>query len=369
MTPAIRALLLAPQNNSAALFKKMARPDMPLPAFIEGWSVTDFNGGTGGTPPAVGAPLDSAGQSIVEYTVSGTAGDSALTISAGTASYGSGTWGGVIQHDDGTYGIYTISNLVAASCDIYPALRATCTGRTLRNNASPSDTTHKTEPFFKALARSIYARSKGNAYRLRYVSRWAAQSGASAEWSPTGGAIANNLTIFPTTVPVITGGALSGQWVGRGSRWMSVLVTSPYTGKGATKTFSIGGQAGFMEAFVACGSSAASPQFASFTVKLVIDDVTISEVTYAATTGLNRIIVPFSGGQSAVLTITRAAEEVGSFRIYVGDVTFWVYDRAETWTDPVIDKDAKTVVIGDSWTTEYSNAIGTELEVAMAASG
>jgi hypothetical protein len=359
MTPAIRALLLAPQNNSAALFKKMARPDRPLPAFIEGWSVTDFNGVAYTPPPASGASLDAMGHAIVEYTVTGTAGDTTLVISAGTASYGAGTWGGVILHDNGTYGLYTISSLDADSCVVYPPLRANCTGTTLRNNSSTVNTAHMTEPYYKALARSVYARSKGNAYRLRYASKWTAQNGVSTDWTPTGGATAGQVLMFSGVAPVFTSGALNTTWLGRGAKWLSVLPASTYTGKGVTKTFSISGQAGFMEAFVACGLTSASPQFASFTAKLVIDGVTISDVTYAATTGLNRIVVPFSGGQSAVLTITRAAEEAAGYRIYVGDVTFWTYDRAETWTDPVIDKDAKTVVIGDSWTTYYTNVLGT----------
>jgi hypothetical protein len=345
----------------AALYIAMADASQPLPGFIEGWALNSFNGIDNSAPTAAGIPADSIGQLDLEYTVSGAAGAASLTISAGDQSKGTGQWGGVIQHDDGTYGLYTVNSLAAGVCSMYPALRATVTAQTLRNSGGAVNGQHYTLPGYKALARSIFARTKGDCYRNRYVAKWTAADGAKADWTETGGMTSGQFSFSTSNASTTLG------WTGRGNKAIQGTPTSPYTGKGLTKTFAIGGAGGFMEAFVSCWKTPEG--FAPFRVKLVIDGVTISNASYDSNSGLKRVIIPYSGGTSAVLTVTRDDETAGGYSLRIGDVTFWSYDRAETWTNPVIDKNANVVVLGDSWSAFYANGLGTELQAAITGAG
>ena len=88
-------------SGKVPLLDQLMNPSLPLPAFIDGWDTANF-GYWMRAPTASGISTDTMSQLKLEYTVSGSAGSSSLTISAGDQSKGTGNWMGVIQHDDGS---------------------------------------------------------------------------------------------------------------------------------------------------------------------------------------------------------------------------------------------------------------------------
>ena len=153
----------------AALFANLSDPTKPMPSFIEGWAQNSFHGVAFESPTAAGIPLDTMSNTLLEYTVSGVAGASTLSISLGDQTKGGGTWGAVVQHDNGTYGAYTVSALGAGVCTVHPNVRSVITNKVLGNLGGSPLGQHLTERGYKALARKIYATSLGSGYRMRYA--------------------------------------------------------------------------------------------------------------------------------------------------------------------------------------------------------
>ena len=161
------------------------------------------------------------------------------------------------------------------------------------------------------------------------------------------------------------------------SRGRRVMVAAPSVapvGKGLTKTFALGGATGFLEAFASNGNFGPPPGgFSPFRVQVVVDAVSLLDQTFTENDGLQRILVPYTNGTSGTITFTFTDPAVifpGG--IMVGDVTWWAYDRARTWTDAVIGPNERLVIIGDSWTAFYpatangvDGVLGTEIKAAM----
>lgn len=367
-------------DTPTALYQALADPILPLPSFIDGWTMGDLCGIRCEAPTAAGIPADSMGALQLEYTVSGAAGAASLAISAGDESKGTGIWAGVIQHDDSTYGFYRISSLAAGACAIYPNLRATVTAKTLRNVGGSVNGQHWTEPAYKALARRIFAATRRGGYRARYAAKWDSLTGVKADWTNTGGLLSGQYAMA-TVNPYIsyTSVRSNGAWVARGRTIIRATPAAPYTGKGLTKSFALGGHAGVLEMFVSAAriDAAAGGGFYPFRVVVTVDGVGILDQTYTENDGLKRILLDYPAGTTGAITVTAADEtwSATSTGIYIGDVIWWTYDRLGiTWTNPVIDKNVKTVVIGDSWTTFYpaggsgvDGVLGTELQAAMTA--
>lgn len=374
-------ILLALQNPTA-LYTALADPLLPTPAFIEGWALNSFNGVAFPAPATTGIGLDSMSQLLLEYTVSGAAGASSLTISAGDQTKGVGSWSGVIQHDNGTYGLYGITALAAGVCTVFPNLRAVVTSKTLRNLGGTVNGQHYTEPGYRALARSIFATTRTSAYRNRYAAQWRAATGLKSDWAYV--STASNQDNLANINNVLLNGRAINSWVSRSRKVLTQNTASPFTGKGRSKTFTLGGATGFLELFACCAdiTATANGGFYAFRVQVVVDTITLHDVTYAENDGLQRIVVPYTAGTNATITIT-FADEAGVFpgkNLIIDSATWWAYDRTPqgfAWTDSVIDKNVKTVILGDSWTAYYpatgggvDGVLGVELRAAIvAASG
>lgn len=363
-------------GNSTAQFKALCDTYKPLPAFIEGWALNSFMGVSyAGVPTNTGLPTDSEGERLLSYIVTGVAGASTITINSGDLAKFVTYTGMVVTHDDGTYGLYTITNLVGSVCTVFPNVRSTITSKTMTNFGGSANGQHLTELGYKALARKIYATDRKSAYRMRYAAKWKARTGLAADWTAVGG-IGSQFSMSTVNPALVSDGSNRSvySFCARGKTIMAAWPSSSPSGKGVTKTFSLGGNSGFLEAFASCAKFQASPNlFFSFRCVVVVDGVTLLDQTYTENDGLQRIIVPYTNGTSGTITFTITDATVhypGGLNI--GDITWWAYDRTPSgyaWTDSVIDKNAKTVVIGDSWTARYSNVLGTELQAAMIADG
>lgn len=355
-------------------------PSDPMPSFVDGWGRNSWHGIGQYSPSASGIPTDSMLALDLEYTVSGTQNASTLTISAGDQSKGGGDWGGVIMHDDGTYGLYTITSLSGGTCTVFPNVEKTITNKTLRNLGSGINGQHYTEPGYRALARHIFRTTRSSAYALRYAAKWDSQTGEATDWTVYGGMGANEYSISAKNSWVGLGNKESGATTSRNRRTMACFPASASAnGKGVTKTFSLGGNSGFLEAFVSRVEPNGPYGFAPFRVVVVVDSVTLLDQTYTANAGLQRIVVPYSNGNSGAITITCASNESNDYPLNVDTVTWWAYDRVPSgwsWSDSVIDKNAKTVILGDSWTVYYPDGgsgsdgvLGVELQAAMTEAG
>lgn len=352
---------------------KLSNPDQPTPYFIDGWTSGDFAGFNMANPDGVTSlPTDSMLQPILEFNVTGTAGTQTLTVNSGDESKGQGNWAAVIQHDDNTYGAYMVTALDSSSCTIWPNLRADVTAKTMRNMGGSHNGQHYTEPGYKALAHRIFKATKADAYRVRYVDAWNAQIGLASDWTPVVGGTLSMMTINN----VIANNSARSRWafVSRSRRVMRSANQAPHTGKGATKTFALNGNSGMLEVFVSRADITAAGNLHSFKVVASVDGTPFHDQTYTENNGLVRVFVPFPAGSVGVVTVT-ATDEAGE-AIWHDDVTWWVYDRLETWANRAIDINAKTVVYGDSWTTFYPSApmqidgiLGRELQSLMAAAG
>lgn len=374
---------LAYLDTPRSLLEALSDPLLPTPYFIESWTSRDFAGFNMRNPDGVGSlPVDSMSQPILEFTVSGSAGSQTLTISAGDESKGQGYWAAVVQHDDNTWGCYMISSLGSGTCTVWPNLRADITAKTLRNLGGSVNGQHYTEPGYRALAGRIFRATRADAYRVRYVDAWNAQTGLATDWGVVGGLGTNQRSISIANNYIHRGRALSA-FISRSRRFIGSGPTSPRQGKGLTKTFALQGRSGMFEAFASRPniSNTDSSAFYPFRYVAEVDGVPFHDETYTESDGLVRIFKAFPAGNIGTITITPTTDDPAG--VIHDDVTWWVYDRlaggndgTDVWTSRVIDTNAKTVVYGDSWTTFYETTpmqadgvLGRELQALMTAAG
>ena len=332
----------------------MLDPSQPTPYFVEGWAANSFHGQHYNVPAGYAAlAADSEGEKIYTVNVTGAANATSLTGTFDTAQ--SGSWSCSILHDDGTYGIYTVSAIAAGTITISPGLRAAATAKPLASLGGTLYGQHYGLQGYKALARKIFATTKGEGYRNRYVRRWAAASSPKEDWGRLvigDGAVTNGLrNAFPNA-------AGSSYWYARGTKQ---ICFGPFAvvGYGLTHTASLGGRTGYLETFVSAGEAAGAVR-----VEVLIDGVSVYDQTF---TELRRVVVPYAAATTGLLRVTIAAAV--STNPTIGDTTWWAYDRTETWTDPVINKNKNVVVMGDSWSARYSGGLGQELQAAITEAG
>lgn len=337
------------------LYAGLMSPSLPTAYFVEGWAANSFHGQTFAIPEGyAGLSADSEGGKIYTVNVTGSAGATSVTGTFDTNQTGS--WSCTILHDDGTYGVYTASGVTSGTLNIQPPLRATTTAKPLASLGGEFLGQHYGLQGYKALARKIYATTKREGYRNRYRSAWIAASGEKEEW---GRIIVSAGAIDAVPSNSFVNAAGKSYWTGRGVRKLN-LGPFAVAGYGVTHTASLGGSSGYLEAFVSSGTAAAG----AVRVEVLIDGVSQYDQTF---TELRRVIVPYTNATTGLLRITIAASV--STQPTVGDVRWWAYDRSETWTDPVIDKNKNVVVLGDSWSARYSGGLGAELQAAITAAG
>lgn len=344
MTPAVRQIVLG-------------RPSIPFAYFIEGWAANSFNGQHTGVPTGIASlPSDSEGAQFLELEVTGVATDTTLSGSGFDTVNGAGTWACVILHDDGTYGIYTASGITATTIAIAPALRADVTAGTLTSLHGSLNGQHYVEPGYRALGRHIYAQTKRSGYRQHFASKWQAQTDLKEPWVGVGGLTAAGISISVANAFGNTG--YGSYWMGRGTRRLFFIAS--VVNRGVRYSVSnLGGRDGHLEIFVGIRSGTDPLR--------VIVNVDGVELLNETATYFKRFVAPFTAGQSGYVEVL--CTTTNSVEAFIGDAPWWVYDRNETWTDPIINKNEKVVVIGDSWTTRYSAALGDELEQAMTDDG
>lgn len=337
----------------------LSDPNKPLPCFIECWASNSFHGQQFGVPTGVaGIAADSEGERIFTATVSGATNDTQVTGAGFDNTNGTGSFAVAILHDDATYGIYTASGVTATTINISPALRATTTSKALAALGGTTNGQHIGQLGLKALARKIFATTQSSAYRIRYADRWRpGPRDHAGGWFGVGGQSSGSFNFDFRANQWVSAGAGS-YFHARGKRSFQF---NPGTtnGRGVDRTVALGGLSGYCEAFVGIQSGSGT-----MNVTVTVDAVPVYNQNITA---LTRVIAPFTNGVSGNIAITLSG--VTNALPAVGDVTWWVYDRSNTWTNGVIDKNDTVVVVGDSWSTRYTSVLCTELQQAMTDAG
>ena len=368
-------------SGKVPLLDQLMNPSLPLPAFIDGWDTANF-GYWMRAPTASGISTDTMSQLKLEYTVSGSAGSSSLTISAGDQSKGTGNWMGVIQHDDGTYGIYAISSLAAGVCTVFPNLRAAVTNQTMTNAGGTVNGQHFTQPGFAALANRVFNTTRRMGYRNRWIAQWRGPTGTKTDWTNIGGLGSGQYAMGTLNNIISESSVRSYQaFVSRARTVLTATPTSPRTGKGVSRSFDLNGKSGVCEVIASCAfyAAGAGAGFWPFNVTLKVDGTEFYNHTFTENDGLVRILQDFPAGTTGQAILTFSDDTPTSLaNLVVDSVTWWVYDRTPVgwaWSDSVIDKNANLVVIGDSWTTFYPNLssvdgiLGRTLQALMTGAG
>lgn len=342
-----------------------------------------FNGASYGTPSGIASWTDGEGQ----LTVTGAAGATSLTINSVVigviANYGNsaateGMWGCVIQHDDGTYGLYSAYNAIAGSVSIVPALTKAATSKGLWNLHDSLNGQHLTTYGYKALAR----------YVSTAVCRDGLRNKAQAQATYTGARVFNG-TPFALVGGLTTGGFLSGTTMFKGLFYASALnldsiasnatryngsgrkyythstvactaVGAETAGQGVSHTVDLKGQSGFVDVTVGIIGQKDSGTLASRVAVAVTVDGVLLSTTYV--TGMQRVSVPFYNGRTATITFTLETSAVTAFAI--GNLNWFVYDNVMGAESLVIKPKSKIVLLMDSWGVQHSNAFATELATA-----
>lgn len=347
-----------------SLYEQLTDPSKPMPWFVDLWRTDEF-GFYMPLPTGSSLPTDSMSQKLLEYTVSGSEGDSTLTISAGDESKGTGNWPAVVQHDDGTYGVYVVSSLTGGSCTIFPNLRDDVTAGTLCNVGGLTNGQHLTEKALRAMAQKVYARDRRSCYRNRYAAKWLASAGAKGDWTAVN-ITSGQYSWANNRQQVLSASRAANAFAGRGRSSIMVSTTTPWTNKGVTKTFALGGKSGVLE-IIAAGA-ALTAGFRAMRVLVTVDGNSVHDTTYTENDGLPRLLIDYPAGDVGVVQITAESGST-STNVFVGDVTWWTYDRSMDWDAKVINKDAKIVVAGDSNFEYYNDAFADELQSIITADG
>lgn len=335
------------QQRVDALYGAMLSPSLPMPAFVEGWASNTFHGQNRNIPTGYETvPPDSEGQRIFNITVSGAQGDSTLTGVGFDTTQGAGAWGCSIEHDDGSYGLYTASGITATTISISPALRAATTAKNLAAIGGSLNGQHYGLQATQALAARIFGVTNRDGYRGRYAGRWRAEEASG--WT----LVSNPFVAYNSPTNSFPNTGAGSYFHSRGSPTV-YFSSGSASGKGLQKTFSPGGASGYLETFVGLNTGTEP-----FRVRVLADAVEIYNETLTAFT---RIVAPFTSAVSVTVEITSTSDSSNSI-VRIGDTTAWVFDRSLDWDARVIDVDKPVVVLGDSWSARYSGGLGLKLQ-------
>lgn len=347
-----------------------------------------FQGASFGTPSGIANFTSPAG--CGQLHVTGAAGASTLsvdTVDVGAlADYG-GEFGVTIQHDDGTYGLYSCLNVNtgASTIGLFPRLAKAVTNGLLGNTYNSVNGQHLSTLGYIALGHYVAGLQKRDGWIQRRAgglvfTSSGLQFGASmvlAGGLTTGSVVAGtaiakglfqpmNLNVNGiTTNAVRTTLPDHGAVFGVGSR--SVAINAGTAGNGATHTAALGGRSGMLEVFVSVRGEFSGTMASRAKVVVTIDGVDV-QTTYIS--HMTRITQPFTHATTGVLTVT--LETSAPTTIAVGPISWWCWPDSD-WgsVDPaasLFEPGARVALYCDSWGVINSNAFQTGLEQALGAS-
>jgi hypothetical protein len=363
-------------------------PNQIIPLYPNTWGF--FAGVSTAAPSGVANWPNNLGQ----LNVTGAAGAGKLTLngtvvagSGGIGDYcGSTGWAAIIQHDDGSYGTYTVSSCNSSTVNIYPTLAKAATGQSLWNIWDSLEGTHMTSMGYAGLATWLFGLKQYQGY---------IQQAAGGRWFDAYGnaygddfALAGGLTTTKLYIPGTT--IFQGLYEGtsnqaNNSMFSPLLYASasqdpnatsvagtPYraeigawlAGQGVTHTVNLGGMSGYFHAFIGVSGQNGANLPSRLTVIVVVDGATLYSNTAVA--GITEITVPFTNGSAGSLSVTLTGSSPTAFDI--SDLAWYVWPSAldAQMQQPLLLPSSYTVVNTDSWGVQHGGGYAAPLEALLA---
>lgn len=317
--------------------------------------------GDGGVKPYERA--DQAGNFELVLSATGTAGSTSVTLSgvgladAGVGGgLGEGPWAAVAQHDDGTWGAYTVSALDTGTgaATIYPALTKAITGGAFANLHSNHLGQHYTPSGYKALAEHVWNYPVHAAYREKFVAQ--KTDGVTTDWTW----YENGSAWFggPTTANVFNAPASNPLGTHILARYTEFSFYYPSKASAVQWSQALGGKSGYVDTYIATATATNPAQ-----VQIIVDGVTVTDVT---THGFARITGRYTNATTGIVRIR--SSDGGGFAVYqhrVGATTFWTLPPTIDKSARVFRRGERVVYLGDSWGAYYNGAGPAQLDTYL----
>lgn len=289
--------------------------------------------------------------------VSGGMGETTLTLNTGTVADLSGTWAAVIQHDDGTYGTYTVRNAASTALDVFPPLRGNCSRALIYNLHETTTGQHITREGGFAYADYIVDYPAFQAERTEFYDQFGdtATSGWTLEGGQSSGRVSYNAA---GNIDFADAGTKSTGYIARQSR--ALLCYPGASGHGLSRTVTLSGaKSGYIDGWIA-SKSATYP----VVVNIYFDDVLV--YYNPSLFGLERICIPFDGVTTIKWKYTMTALDNAGFA--VGAHTVWKRP-SDGFAHKLVPDGAKVVFYGDSWSLRHAGAVAERMNQRVSKTG
>lgn len=329
-----------------------------------------------------------------QLSVTGAAGSGTLTLN-GMVVVGSGgigdycttaDWASIIQHDDGSYGAYTVASCNSTTVNIYPTLAKNVTAQNLWNLWDGVEGEHMTSVGYTGLATWLFNLKQYQGYIGEVAGgRWfdAYGNAYGTEYTLTGG--------LTTTGDFISGANIyQGLYEGTSypaynGFYAPLLYAShsrdpnatsicglPYrsevgawlAGQGVTHSVYLGGLSGYLHAFIGASGQSGATLPSRLTVTVVVDGVTLYSNTAIA--GLTEITVPFTNGNTGTFNVSLTGNAPTAFDI--SDYVWYVWPSTldAQMQQPLFLPSSYTVVDADSWGVQHGGGFAAPLQSLLA---
>jgi hypothetical protein len=332
-----------------------------------------------------------------QLTITGTVGASTLTLTSidigvladydptngrtcGSACVG--PWGAVIQHDDGTYGVYSVTAISSSTVTIQPTLQKSATGKHLWNLYNEQMGQHLGPQGYAALAWWVSQQTKRYSYiELTAGGNTYSDTGAlqGTAWTALGG-----LTGTPYYVPGTTSliqGVQQGYKRNLANAWDATPQLPDATfqyggsvyethfgagtaGQGVGLSADLDGRSGYFTTMVSVDGQDGSTAPSAALIKVWIDGTLVYNQTVVK---LTRVKVPFNLAKTARVEITLSSSIPTDVRVTRTGWFVWNDPDLPMIDDPVIPAGSRLCAVMDSWGAYYTGAFPTALQTATGA--
>lgn len=271
-------------------------------------------------------------------------------------------WAGVLQHVDGSYGVYSVTAVTANSATIRPALKKPVANSPLCNFFHNRFSQHLTRNGYRAMVDAIINESPVFARRQNYAYVWnetQTAAGNTAEgaaaWVSVGGYNIASSTFNNYVNPSLNSVAYCHPTWARTRYVASHSFTS--SGHGVRKTIPVT-SAGWLETWIGIASGSFP-----FVVSVYADyglGTQRTLYTNPAFYGMECLRIPFGDGLVNVsIEIIRHSTATGTTAVDIG--TTYIYPRQLKYDPYIFPPSSRGVWMGDSWGNRNGQAVATEM--------
>ena len=286
-------------------------------------------------------------------TVSGSAGDSFVTVNSGNIADAGATarWACVIENNNGLFDVNQVTGTDGVSrVNLLKPLKKSITSKRLGNLHDTPIGQHYTELGYFAFAQHMYNMLPRHAERNSFIAQFKPTDETSS-WKFESPYVSHN-----TAMNMMH----NNYFRSIGKNFLSVSVRNNLSDYAEWEE-SLSGEKGYLEAYIGVNEGTA-------TVSFYKDGVLSETVTIGPE--VERVIFDYDGVSVGKIKIVGNGpyNAVGSIQaIYIGLTTWWINEKFQD--ERLIDPDDKVVFMGDSWGEFHNKATTRELERLMIADG